>query len=73
MAKFGRDFPMDLQRQARATAFTFKLLNLSPRIRRLYVYNWAGAPPGARFDSGLTNPNGTPRPAYRVLQRELLR
>jgi Glycosyl hydrolase catalytic core len=71
VAKFGRDFPFDLKRQARATAYTFHLLDLSSRIRRLYVYNWAGAPPGARFDSGLTNADGTPRPAYRTLAREL--
>jgi hypothetical protein len=71
VAKFGRSFPFDLKRQARATRFTFHLLNLSSRIRRLYVYNWAGAPPGARFDAGLTNADGSPRPAYRTLQREL--
>src|SRR5439155_11345713 len=33
VARFGRSFPFDLQRQARATAYTFKLLRLSPRIR----------------------------------------
>ena len=55
----------------RATAYTFHLLDLSSRIRRLYVYNWAGAPPGARFDAGLTNADGSPRPAYRTLEREL--
>jgi hypothetical protein len=71
VARFGRSFPYDLKRQARATAYTFKLLDLSPRIRRLYLYNWTGSPPGARFDAGLTNPDGSPRPAYRTLQRQL--
>jgi len=71
VASFGRSFPYDLKRQARATAYTFHLLDLSPRIRRLYVYNWTGAPKGARFDAGLTNPDGSPRPAYRTLEREL--
>ena len=71
VAKFGRDFPFDLKRQARATAYTFHLLDLSPRIRRLYVYNWAGAPPGARFDAGLTNVDGSARPAYKTLERAL--
>src|SRR4029077_14771828 len=52
VARFGRSFPYDLRRQARATAYTFRLLHLSPRIRRLYVYNWSGAPDGARFDAG---------------------
>src|SRR5438093_1345915 len=71
VARFGRSFPFNLQRQARATAYTFKLLELSPRIRRLYVYNWAGAPPGARFDAGLTNADGSPRPAHRTPERQL--
>ena len=71
VASFGRSFPYDLNRQARATAYTFKLLKLSPRIRRLYIYNWVGAPQGARFDAGLTNPDGSPRPSYRTLEREL--
>jgi hypothetical protein len=71
VAAFGRSFPYDLKRQARATAYTFKLLDLSSRIRRLYLYNWTGSPPGARFDAGLTNPDGSPRPAYATLKREL--
>jgi hypothetical protein len=71
VARFGRAFPFDLRRQARAVRFTFRLLRLSPRLRRLYLYNWAGAPPGARFDAGLTNADGTPRRAYAVVAREL--
>jgi hypothetical protein len=71
LARFGRSFPFDLRRQARATAFTFRLLKLSPRLRRLYLYNWTGAPPDARFDAGLTNADGTARPAYTVVAREL--
>ena len=71
VARFGRSFPRDLRRQARATAFTFKLLRLSPRIRRLYLYNWTGSPPDARFDAGLTEPDGSPRPAYATLRRNL--
>jgi hypothetical protein len=71
VARFGRSFPFDLERQARATAYTFKLLELSPRIRRLYLYNWTGSPAGARFDAGVTNADGSPRPAYATLKREL--
>jgi hypothetical protein len=71
IAQFGRSFPYDLRRQARATAYTFRLLRLSPRIRRLYIYNWTGAPRDARFDAGLTGPDGTPRPAYQTLQDNL--
>jgi len=71
VARFGRAFPYDLQRQARAVRFTFRLLRLSPRLRRLYLYNWTGAPAGARFDAGLTNADGSPRPAYTAFAREL--
>jgi len=71
VASFGRSFPFDLKRQARALKYTFKLLDLSPRIRRLYVYNWTGAPAGARFDAGLTNADGSPRPAYQVYKANL--
>jgi hypothetical protein len=42
---------------------------LRSRITRLFVYTWFGAPPGARFDAGLVDPDGTPRPAYFVVRR----
>ncbi len=34
------------------------------KITRLFVYSFYGARPGARFDAGLVNPDGTPRQAY---------
>ena len=71
IAKFGRSFPYDLGRQARAVRSMFRLARSSPRIKRLYVYNWTGAPRNARFDAGLTSPAGRPRPAYRVVARAL--
>jgi hypothetical protein len=37
-----------------------------PRITRLYMYQWRGNPL-LGFDSGLLNPDGTPRPAYYVV------
>jgi hypothetical protein len=33
------------------------------KLTRLYVYRWFGEAPGARFDAGLVNPNGSARPA----------
>ena len=72
VARFGRSFPFDLQRQARALRYSFKLARTSPRITRMYLYNWLGAKPGDRFDAGLVGPDGTTqRPAYRALAREL--
>jgi hypothetical protein len=71
VAQFGKAFPYDLQRQARATQYVFTLARREPRIARVYLYNWTGAPRSARFDAGLTNPDGSPRPAFEVVRRWL--
>jgi len=63
--------PRDQQRAARATRYMLKLARSSPRIGRLYLYNWTGSDAKARFDSGLIAPDGTARPAYDVLKQEL--
>ncbi len=60
-----------------ATSWMFKIANrydskrrgLRSRIDRLYVYKWFGEPRGARFDAGLTNPDGSPRKAFSVFKR----
>ena len=39
------------------------------KVTRLYNYQWSGAEPGAAFDAGLVNPDGTPRPAYDTFRR----
>jgi hypothetical protein len=39
------------------------------KITGVFVYNWFGAPPGVRFDSGLVDPDGRPREAYYVVRR----
>jgi hypothetical protein len=61
----------DEQRAARATSYMLKLARSTPRVARLYVYNWTGSDPKARFDSGLIAPDGTARPAYDILKAEL--
>jgi hypothetical protein len=58
-------FPPSLSRQTRAERQMFELAKLSPRIERLYIWSWTG---GGLFDAGLTNPDGTPRPAYDVVR-----
>ncbi|MBI5105475.1 MAG: hypothetical protein HZB46_10940 [Solirubrobacterales bacterium] len=73
VVQFGRAFPYSLNRQARAIRYMFRLARSSPRIRRLYIYNWTGAPRDARFDAGLISPAGRPRPAYRAVARALRR
>jgi hypothetical protein len=61
-------FPPSLSRQQKAETQMFKLAKLSSRIQRLYIWSWTG---GGLFDAGLTNVNGTPRPAYTVVQQNV--
>jgi hypothetical protein len=49
----------------------FRLASSSKRIRRLYIYQWTGQLRTARFDSGLTTPDGRLRPAYWVVHSRL--
>ena len=55
IAKLSASFPFNLSRQTRATAYMFKLAALSPRITRLYIFQWTGGvAEHERFDAGLT-------------------
>lgn len=59
------------QRQARVTRFVLdRLARVSPRIRRVYLYQWGSGSP-VNWDSGLISPDGRPRPAYRVVRDAL--
>jgi hypothetical protein len=69
IVKFGRRFPRNEQRAARAVAYAIKQARDTERVTRLYLYNWTGADPKARFDSGLIGPDGSSRPAYEVLRK----
>ena len=53
---------------ATATKWVFKLAALSPRVKRVYFYNWR---PGPTWDSGLMDAHGRPRPAYEVIRAYL--
>jgi hypothetical protein len=68
---FGRSFPRDEQRAAKATKYVLALAVKTPRVKRVYLYNWTGSKPTDRFDSGLVGPDGRPRPAYAALKRAL--
>jgi len=69
IVRFGRGFPHDEQRAARAVAFSLRLARRQARVKRIYLYNWTGANTGDRFDAGLVGPDGRTRPAYEVLRR----
>jgi len=49
-----------------ADAYDTRRRGMRSKITRLFVYSFYGAEPGARFDAGLVNPDGTPRTAYSV-------
>ena len=79
IVKFGNShqFRYSESRAARRTRWMFRLADRydtrrggrRSRITRLFVYQWFGAPRGARFDAGLVDPDGTPRDAYFVVRR----
>jgi hypothetical protein len=59
----GQDLlPFDVQRAAASVDKAFALAAASPRITRMYFYNWRAAPWEA-FDAGLTDAAGGGRPA----------
>jgi hypothetical protein len=71
VVRFGRSFPQDERRAARAVGYALRLARDNDRVKRLYLYNWTGAKRSDRFDSGLVAPDGTTRPGYDRLREEL--
>jgi hypothetical protein len=61
----------DERRARRAIDFLFRLSRASPRITRVYVYQWRKTQTGDRFDAGLVAPDDTARPALAALRRQL--
>jgi polysaccharide biosynthesis protein PslG len=65
-------FPESASHAAVATRFVFdRLVPLSPRNTRVYLYHWNSEPGPKTWDSALIGPGGRPRPAFRVLERVL--
>jgi hypothetical protein len=64
-------FKTSPSRAASATKYMFQLADrfdstrrgYKSKLTRLYVYRWFGEP-GRNFDSGLVEPDGSPRPAF---------
>lgn len=73
--------PYNEKRAARATRYLFTIADAwRARISRVYLYNWRGALTARQarrqpkaWDSGMTEPNGKPRPAYFALRSEMRR
>ena len=71
VVNFGGSFPYSETRAAKALTYMFKLAASNKRIKRLYIYQWTGAPMGTRFDAGLVGPDGAARPGYDVVKKKL--
>jgi hypothetical protein len=71
IVRFGRNFPEDEQRAARAVSYAITLARKHDRVKRIYLYNWTGSKPNDRFDSGLIAPDGKARPGYQRLRLAL--
>lgn len=68
----GTLFPKSESRANRATKRMFSLAKrYRGRIKRLYIYHWKQSAADNRFDAGLIRSNGTPRPAYRTVRKQL--
>jgi hypothetical protein len=63
-------FPTGTAHAAKVTRFIFeKLVKVSPRIQRVYLYHWdTGIAGGPTWDSGFVGPDGQARPALTALQ-----
>lgn len=71
IVKFGRAFPnrrgSGNRRAVNALKEMFRIAGSYRRITRLYIFQWSGATSRARFDAGLLDPHGVPRPGYVVV------
>ncbi|MBE2320002.1 hypothetical protein DVA67_028820 [Solirubrobacter sp. CPCC 204708] len=72
---FAPDFPTSATRAASSTKYMFTLADrydakkrgYKSKLTRLYVYRWFGET--GNWDSGLVNPDGSPRPALEQFQK----
>jgi hypothetical protein len=65
-------FPESAKHAAAATSFLFKkLVPLSRRVTRVYIYQWNANATGMTWDSALIGPTGRARPAFSVVERVL--
>jgi hypothetical protein len=65
-------FPESAKHAATATRFLFtKLVPLSRRVTRVYIYHWNADVAPTTWDSALIGPTGRVRPAYKVVARAL--
>jgi hypothetical protein len=62
-----KHFETSPEHAAKAMKYLFrKIVTFSPRVDRLYVYNWNSTEKNEEWDSALIDYKGDPRPAYQV-------
>lgn len=79
--RFAGHYKPSLRRAAAYTRRAFRIArryakrrhHMRSRVAAVYIYQWFGAPKRVRWDSGLVSAKGSPRPALRVLSKELRR
>jgi hypothetical protein len=75
VVRFGSEFPdrkgSGLKRAKKALTYLFRLAASNGRITRLYLFDWFGGSSSARFDAGLVDRKGKPRPGYAIVRRRL--
>jgi hypothetical protein len=73
LVKFGRSWPCSETRAANRLRNMFALARQyrTSGVDRLYIYNWTGPGCDARFDAGLVDEDGAPRPGYDYLRRAM--
>jgi hypothetical protein len=79
LASFGKSFPYSESRQSSRikNMFTYASRYRTRGVQRVYSYNFFGIENGTscgggcRFDAGLVDPDGTPRPVFRTFKKKL--
>ena len=64
IVSFGARFRRDERRAGESVKHAFRLAELSPRIKRIYLYNWSEVRANKRWDSALIAHDGRPRDGY---------
>jgi hypothetical protein len=65
-------FPQNASHAAKVDSYVLKTLgSLSPRIQRVYLYEWDAKTRHDSWDSALISYNNIPRPGYKVLAKTL--
>ena len=65
-------FPLGAPHAARVARYILgPMLRRSPRIARVYFYEWQASSEAVSWDSALVAADGTPRPAYKVIASHL--